>query len=91
MDRHEPAPNPLDFTPKYVWRELYQGRWQRLNNVQKIEFAVELVFCILFFGGFACFAYLRNGNLIGFALAFGTVSILLAGFFWLLSRNIRRP
>jgi hypothetical protein len=88
MHSGEREPNLLDFTPKYVWREVYQGHWRELPTVQRIEFVVEVAFCFLFFGGFA-FGYVRNGNLVGFALDFGTVGVLLAGFFWLLRRTIK--
>jgi hypothetical protein len=54
-----------------------------------VEFGVELSFCILFFGGFVYVAYIRGGNVVGFALAIGTVGILLGPLFWRLMRNIR--
>ena len=86
-DKHEP--NLLDFPPRNVWREVYQGRWRELPNVQKIEFVIELAFCLMFIGRLTYFDYVRNGNLIAFALDFGTVGIALGGFFWLLRRNVR--
>ena len=57
-----PEPNPFDFAPKNVWREVYRGRWPELRPVQKAEFVVEVVFFTLFLGGFAYNAYLRDGH-----------------------------
>jgi len=88
MHSHETPPNPLDFVPKSIWREVYQGRWQRLGRVQKAEFVIEVIFFLALFGGFVYGAY-SGGKLVGFGLAFGCVALLLGAFFWLLSRKIR--
>ena len=88
MQSHEPAPNPLNSMGKYVWREVYQGRWQQLRTVQKIEFVSEVIFILALFGGSLYGAY-AGGKLASFGLAFVGVGLLLGAFFWLLSRKIR--
>jgi hypothetical protein len=88
MHSHEVPPNPLDVVPKSVWREVYQGRWQQLRRVQKIEFAVEVIFYLVLFGAFVYGAY-AGGRVVGFGLTFIGVGLLLGAFFWLLSRKIR--
>ena len=47
------TPNPFEFVPKNVWREVYRGRWAELRVIQKAEFAVEVVFFLLFTASFA--------------------------------------
>ena len=71
-----------------MWREVYQGRWQQLATVQKIEFVVEVSFFLILLGGFLYGAYVGS-RLVGFALSFVGVGVLLGAFFWLLSRKIR--
>ena len=88
MHAHEPPPDTFDFAPKYVWREVYQGRWRELSKVQKAEFAIELVFFALLIGGFTYGAY-AGGNFVRFVFAFAVVSLLLGAFFWLLRRMVR--
>jgi hypothetical protein len=88
MHSHETPPNPLDFVPKSVWREVYQGRWQQMHRVQKIEFAIEVMFFFTLFSGFLYGAY-AGGKLLGFGLTFLGVGLMLGAFFWLLSRKIR--
>ena len=87
MHSHETPPNPLHLVPS-VWREVYQGRWQELRRVQKIEFVIEVIFFLALFGRFLYGAY-AGGRLVGFGLAFVAVGLLLGAFFWLLSRKIR--
>jgi hypothetical protein len=86
--QHEPLPNPLAVNGKYVWREVYQGRWQQLRTVHKIEFLIEVIFFLALFGGFLYGAY-AGGKLVNFGLAFVSVGLLLGAFFWLLRRKIR--
>jgi hypothetical protein len=88
MHGREVPPNPLDFVPKSVWREVYQGRWQQLPKVQQIEFVIEVIFFLALFGGSLYGAY-AGGRLVGFGLTFAGAALLLAAFLWLLSRKIR--
>ena len=88
MHSHEVPPNPLDVVPKSVWREVYQGRWQQLRRVQKIEFVTEVIFFLALFSAFVYGAY-AGGRVVGFGLTFVGVALLLGAFFWLLSRKIR--
>ena len=89
---HDPArtrePNPFDFIPKNVWREVYRGRWRELRPVQKTEFVVEIVFFTLFLGGFVYSAYIREGYWLSLLLSFGVVWLILGAFFYL-TRFIR--
>src|SRR5690242_1976052 len=82
-------PNPLDFIPLNVWREVYRGRWRELRPVQKTEFVVEIVFFTLFLGGFVYSAYIREGYWLSLLLSFGVVWLILGAFFYLLTRFIR--
>jgi hypothetical protein len=85
----EREPNLLNFVPKNVWREVYQGRWTELRKVQKAEFIVETVFCGLFFGGLSYLGLMREGGFVGFVVPFTAVGAVLAVFFWLLTRSIK--
>lgn len=84
-----PEANLFDSMPKNVWREVYRGRWRELRPVQKAEFVVEIVFFILFLGGFAYNAYIRDGHWLSLLLSFGVVWFILGAFFYLLTRFIR--
>lgn len=81
-------PNPFDFVPKQVWREVYRGRWAELVAVQKAEFIVEVVFFVLFVGGLTYISY-REANILGLMEWFGLGWLVLGGFFFLLSRFVR--
>ena len=72
-----------------VWREVYQGRWRELRQVQKAEFVIEVTFCALFFGGLSYFGVMRDEGLVGFIVPFILVGAILAVFFWFLSRSIK--
>jgi hypothetical protein len=87
--RDEPAPNPLDFVPKNVWRELYQGRWQELTRLQKSKLAVEALFWSLFVVGLGYFNYVRPGHSLTLVLVYAAVAGILLAFFWTLTRFIR--
>jgi hypothetical protein len=87
--RDEREPNLLNFVPKNMWREVYQGRWNGLRKVQKAEFIVEVVFCGLFFGGLSYFGLVREGGFVAFVISFTVVGAVLAVFFWLLARSIK--
>jgi hypothetical protein len=80
--------NLVDYVPKYVWREVYRGRWLELRGIQKTEFIVEVGFFVLL-GGAIIRAYHVNSNLIGLLLTFGAVWLVLGIFFLLLTRFIR--
>ncbi|HZP62242.1 MAG TPA: hypothetical protein VFB28_02410 [Terriglobales bacterium] len=84
----EPPPNLFDYVPKYVWREVYRGRWAELRGIQKAEFIVEVLFFLLFIGAIVHTSYL-NGSLIGLLLSFGAVWLVLGAFFLLLTRCVR--
>lgn len=86
--QHEPLPNPVAVNGMYVWREVYQGRWQKLRAVQKIEFLIEVIFFLALFSGFVYSAY-AGGRFLGFGMSFLGVGLMLGAFFWLLSRKIR--
>ncbi len=88
--RYDPERNFFDFVPKNVWGEVYQGRWAELTKVQQVEFIIEVLFLVLFIGGFAYIAYLRGGDLAGLLVAAGVVGGILAIFFFLLTRAIGR-
>ena len=83
----EQGPQLLGVARKNVWREVYQGRWTELPRVQKAEFIVEVVFCLLFCGGFLYLGFLQN--VLGFLLVFASIGTVLALFFFLLTRSIR--
>jgi hypothetical protein len=85
----EPAPNPLGFTRKNVWREFYQGRWRELTGIQKSKLAVEAVFWSLFVVGLGYFNYVRPGHSLTLVLVYAAVAGILLAFFWTLTRFIR--
>ncbi len=89
MHKREQSPNLFDFPLVSTWREVYQGRWNKLKTVQKLEFVIEVGVFALFSGLVMYESYLRSANLAGLGIAFAIVGGMLGGFFFLLRRSIR--